>query len=223
MNKYITNITNYLKLPGYSFSYWVKNQYFHIFEMQPIGAIAKSGGRNKTHNNEKYVRCWWEIKKGDSNWRLYSNGGEYRKWYGNIQDVVNWSPKAIEFYESKGGLLNRDYWNVEGITWNDISKIHTGYRIKPKESIFSSVSPTLVFNDKKMDYAMLAFLNSKVAEWINAITNSTLHTLVGDVLTYPNLSKGMNLNSQVINCIELSKNDWDGFEVSSNFQKHPLI
>ena len=218
---------NFAKIPGAPVAYWVSDKAFNAFNAPVFGQRFFSGGRNKTHNNNLYVRNWWEIID-TGRWKKYSNGGDYRKWYGNDYDVVDWSDKARAFYASHGGLLKEEYWNCEAITWNDITSGPSSYRIKLYESAFSSVSPTIFNSDLSYDYTMLGFLNSTVCRWINEITNPTLHTLVGNILLLPDKLLSDTIDTSLINNlveqnIALSRADWDSFETSWDFKKHPLI
>ena len=219
---YEQNSDKFSKIPGSPVAYWVSNKGFKAFEASAFSERFVSGGRNKTHDNAKFVRCWWEISDRNR-WKPYSNGGEFRKWYGNNIDVVDWSESAKKNYASHGGLLQEKYWNVPAITWNEITSSVSSYRLKPVESKFSSVSPTLISKSGKYDYSMLAFLNSSVCAWMNKITNPTLHTLVGNILSLPD--KIVNVDNVDIakKAVEICKIDWDAFEQSWEFKKHPFI
>ncbi len=219
---YTAQQDNFSKIPGAPVAYWVSDAGYSCFDNSPFSKRFISGGRNKTHNNELYVRCWWEIANRER-WQSYSNGGEYRKWYGNNIDVVDWSETARKFYASHGGLLPKDYWNVPAITWNDITSGKSSYRIKPVDSKYSSVSPTLISKEGEYDYTMLAFLNSKVCEWMNTVTNPTLHTLVGNILLLPDRIVSIQEDAKADMAIKLCKADWDSYEISWDFQKHPLL
>ena len=213
---------NFAKIPGSPVAYWVSTDGLKAFCAKPFSERFISGGRNKTHNNEKYVRAWWEIS--DTNrWQGYSNGGEYRKWYGNNIDVVDWSESARENYEIHGGLLQSKYWNVPAITWNDITSGASSYRIKPEKSKFSSVSPTLISKDYRYDYTMLGFLNSVVCSWMNQITNPTIHTLVGNILQLPDKIENTDTTEISKSSVDLCRIDWDSFETSWDFTRHPFI
>lgn len=213
---------NFAKIPGSPVAYWVSTDGLKAFCAKPFSERFISGGRNKTHNNEKYVRAWWEIS--DTNrWQGYSNGGEYRKWYGNNIDVVDWSESARENYEIHGGLLQSKYWNVPAITWNDITSGASSYRIKPEKSKFSSVSPTLISKNYRYDYTMLGFLNSVVCSWMNQITNPTIHTLVGNILQLPDKIENTDTTEISKSSVDLCRIDWDSFETSWDFTRHPFI
>lgn len=213
---------NFAKIPGSPIAYWVSMKGFDAFSAPSFGHRFISGGRNKTHNNEKYVRLWWEIANRDK-WKAYSNGGEYRKWYGNNLDVIDWSETAREDYASHGGLIQEKYWCVPAITWNDITSGVSSFRIKPVESKFSSVSPTLISQTNDYDYTMLAFLNSVVCTWMNEITNPTLHTLVGNILLLPDKIQKVDVSDRAKLAIRLCQEDWDTFETSWDFEQHPIV
>lgn len=221
-NRFTAQQDNFSKIPGSPVAYWVTENGFRAFIADTFSERYESGGRNKTHNNEQYVRCWWEIEPTER-WQPYSNGGEYRKWYGNNIDVVDWSEQAREFYASHGGLLLEKYWNVEAITWNDITSGPSSYRFKPAIQKFSSCSPTLIAKDGKMHITTLAFLNSAVCAWMNKITNPTLHTLVGNILLLPDKTASIDVTAIGERCIKHSREDWDSFETSWDFQRHPLV
>lgn len=217
-----TKQDNFSKIPGSPIAYWVKK--INIFDFEKLGSIYKSGGRNKTHNNEIYVRKWWEISN-KAKWAPYANGGEYRKWYGNHFDVVDWSESAKRNYASHGGLYNPIFWGKEGICWNLITITKNGFRIKIANFHFSSGSPTIISNNKKQDYLRLGFLNTRIAEKLINIINPTINTTVGDIMTLPYKCPKENENrifEIVAQNIKYSQSDWDSFETSWDFQRHPL-
>ena len=217
-----TCAANFSKIPGSPIAYWVSKRGAMAFSAPSFSERFFSGGRNKTHDNNKYVRLWWEIVDKDK-WKPYSNGGEYRRWYGNNLDVVDWSESARDSYASHGGLIQEQYWEVPGLTWNDITSGISSYRIKPIESKFSSVSPTLISKNYDYDYTMLAFLNSVVCTWMNQITNPTMHTLVGNILLLPDKIQGIDVSDKAEIAVHFCKIDWDSYETSWDFKCHPLV
>ena len=148
---------NFSKIPGAPVAYWWKN--FAIFDLPTLDSYYESAGRNKTHNNELYVRNWWEIADA-LRWRPYANGGMFRRWAGNDLDLVDWSQSAKTFYASHGGLYNQKYCGVQGICWNLITSYKNGFRIKHADHHYSSGAPTIIANQAVNDFAVLAYLNS---------------------------------------------------------------
>ena len=218
---YKFNQSDFTDIPGNPVAYWIKN--IKNFTNNLMENIFFSGGRNKTHGDKKYVRYHWEVSNS-RNWRLYAKGGEYRKYYGNEYHVVNWTESARENYKFHGGLLNEKYWNKLGITWS-LTSSKASFRIKREPLIYSSASPT-IYNDLfDINYKALGFLNSCVASYYLDIFNPTLSTTVGDVLNLPYDEKSYpeNIDKIVKDNIGIAKTNWNSYEVSYEFKKHPLL
>ncbi|HOC92742.1 MAG TPA: BREX-1 system adenine-specific DNA-methyltransferase PglX [bacterium] len=211
------------KIPGSPIAYWVKGT--DLFKQTIIGDRFFSGGRNKTHGNEKYLRFFWEIQSGNNRWALYANGGDFRKYYGNETNVVDWSDSARAFYDSNGGLCNPKFWNREGITWSLITSAISSFRIKRDCVFYSSGSPT-IFNSKyKCDEKALAFLNSPIAYYYLKAINPTLNTTVNDVFALPYIPDKIDqlVVSNVERCLLISEIDWNSYETSCSFGIFPLF
>ena len=116
---YEQSTDDFSKIPGNPVAYWLRN--FKMFKFPNLSSMLQSGGRIKTHDNNLYVRNWWEVHEIGDRWVPYSNGGEYRKWYGDYLDVVDWSEKAREFYGNHSGLCKETFWFKEGLTWGAIT------------------------------------------------------------------------------------------------------
>lgn len=218
---YETDDANFLKIPGSPIAYWWRN--YSVFDLETIAEYYESAGRNKTHDNNKYVRKWWEIF--DTNrWQPYANGGLFRRWAGNDYDVVDWSTNAKDFYMSNGGLYNQKYNGVRGVCWNLITSYKNGFRIKIESHHYSSGAPTIIAQNKNYDFLILAFLNSVVATKMLEMLNPTLNTTVGDVLSLPLCLNNKEVIEEISSYSNiLSHQDWDSFETSWNFKNHPLV
>lgn len=222
--KYISTENNFAYIPGHRIAYWIDGK--KIFSHKLIGDFCESGGRNKTHNNELYVRNWWEIGKSKYEWRHYDNGGNSRKWYGNCLDIVNWSADAKTFYASHGGLLKDEICEKRGVSWNGISSSNYRFKIKRENFAFSSSSPTIIVN-ANIIYSIIAVLNSKVAPYILNAINPTLQLNVGEILGFPiaDLPEALlqHIDTTTKKCVEMVRVDWDSFEISWDFKRHPLL
>lgn len=221
-NLYTSSATNFSKIPGSPIAYWCGN--FNIFNFDTIKTYYDSGGRNKTHNNELYVRKWWEIANTER-WQPYDNGGDFRHWYGNNTDLVDWSVEAKQEYASHGGLYNQRFCGKRGICWNLITSYKNGFRIKVATHHYSSGAPTIISKkDENYDFYILAFLNSVVSTYILNMFNPTLNTTVGDVLQLPlKINNKEKVNEKVQKLLTVSQSDWDSFETSWDFKVHPLV
>ena len=218
---YEQSTDNFAKIPGSPVAYWWSD--FSIFDFDKIEKYYESAGRNKTHNNELYVRNWWEISD-TLRWQPYANGGPFRRWAGNDYDVVDWSDAAKENYASHGGLYNQKYCGKRGVCWNLITSYKNGFRLKHDSHHYSSGAPTIIARGENYDYLILAFLNSVVATELISMMNPTLNTTVNDVLGLPlSFEKEKVIEPISKDSVKESQEDWDAFETSWNFKKHPLV
>lgn len=223
-NRYYVSEENFEKIPGHRIAYWIDG--VRIFNHNNVEKYFESGGRNKTHNNELYVRLWWEIGNSKYRWKHYDNGGNSRKWFGNCLDVVNWSESAKVFYASHGGLLKDSVCEKSGISWNGISGGKYAFKLKREGFAFSSSSPTIVTNQIQNVYMVMGVLNSCVAPYILDAMNPTLQLNVGEILSFPIVEEtgcSEKITSMSKENIELTRDDWDNSEISWDFKKHPLV
>ncbi len=221
-NRFAAQQDNFSKIPGAPVAYWVtlNNDIFR----HTVGDYYASGGRNKTHNDAKYTRFHWEIIQDETKWKLYLNGGEYRQYYGNNIEVVLWTQSAQNEYKSHGGLLKQSSIDSTGVYWGKITSSTVGFMFKEKDWIFSSVAPTLLSKSDISGYCLLAYLNSKVGQYYLRIINPTMTTNAGDVQALPYIEPPTNTVEQIVKqCIVLSQEDWDSFETSWDFKRHPLV
>lgn len=188
--KFLVKTKQLQSIPGNIFAYWCGN--YGIFNNPHLEDYYISGGRNKTHNNELYVRSWWEVSDR-TRWQPYENGGQSRKWYGNHFDLVDWSLAARDFYASHGGLYNQAFCGIEGICWNLIGSTNNSFRLKSGAHHYSSGSPTIFQRDDSLNsFYVLGFLNCVVANDLLKMFNPTLNTTVSDVLSLPIIAGGGN-------------------------------
>ncbi|NCD43369.1 MAG: class I SAM-dependent DNA methyltransferase, partial [Bacteroidia bacterium] len=218
---YTANQKDFEKIPGSPIGYWLKNP--EVFDNERISEDFFSGGRNKTHNNIRFVRYFWETC-GGVNWEKYSNGGDFKRWYGNEIYILRWDDWSKNYYHMKGGLLNPCFLFKKGVTWNLITSAYNGFRLKVPEAIYSSGSPTIFNKNFEYDYFVLGFLNTKVAQVLLKMINPTLNTTVGDVLSLPIIRQcDVLIESFVQSSIELSREQWDSTESSWDFLQNELI
>lgn len=231
-HRYTAKQENFSKIPGSPVAYWVSENFVRAFENKKLYTYSISPSQNITGNNNKYVRKFWELKKekiGDKDsWIFYAKGGGYRKWWGNLTDIVNWTPEARYIYQHGDGkhasqIINRNYWYKKGITWGLITSALPSFRIMPEGATFDKGGSTIIVNESIYDFT-IGLLNSKVYLYVATILNPTLNFQVKDVCSMPILSNHKDkIDNLVKENIELSKKDWDSFETSWDFEGHPLI
>lgn len=204
-----------------------------ISENKSVRTVMQSDGQTKTGDNEKYLRMLWEVNRNDvgsegQHWCLHAKGGGYRKWYGNVDAVIDWSLEARIFYRKDHvARITPEYlWYKEGITWSLISGQHNSFRLLPETYTFNCAAPTVFFTDKKREYFVLGLLNTNFAQELLRKFNATINLTIDDIGSIPYCCTPdfeCNVVSTVTHCIELSKADWDSFETSWDFSKLSLI
>lgn len=231
-NRYTAQQENFTKIPGMPVAYWVSERFVSAFAKGiSIDSISKyTGSQNITANNEKYLRLIWEVcaNKIDFNkkWNFYIKGGEFRKWYGNIELVVDWSDNARSFYKTNAtsNLLADEYRFREGITYTELTSGVNSFRYLPPIAIFDKKGPCIV-DVLHRDYC-LAFFNTKVASNFFKVLNPTITLQVKDVKATPLIidEDKVSIVERITRvCVVEEKADWDSFETSWDFNKHPLI
>ena len=231
--RFDTTQENFEKIPGSPISYWVSEKFIENFN---IGELVDNlcdftGSQHKTADNERFLRNFWEVSVPEigenMKWVLYTKGGDFRKWYGNISLVIDWSEQAKKFYINNptSNMLSERYHFQEGITYTSLtSGSQNGFRYLPNKSIFDIKGPSLVRIQNL--YYLLALFNSKVAPLYLKTFNSTITLQVRDVKSLPiivdeNMIGEVDKKSKLN--VTITKEDWDSFETSLEFKYHPLI
>lgn len=231
---YRTNQTNFGKIPGSPIAYWASSRMIEDFSFPKIKNVSISPSQNVTGNNKKWTRLFWEVNSllisNKDHWIFYAKGGGYRKWYGNLTTVINWSREARLTYEKGDGkhasqIIPKKYWYKKGITWGLITSSLPSFREMPEGSTFDKGGSTIIVKLEKYKI-ILGLLNSNVFLKFASILNPTLNFQVRDIQNMPIISK-ISQDNQITELVNLtikaSQNDWNCFENSWNFHYDPLI
>ncbi len=229
-NRYNTDQSNFSKIPGLPIAYWVSRNLINAFSNKLFYDYTISDGQNKTGNNAKFVRYFWEVKNNcigkNKKWLFYAKGGGYRKWVGNLIDVVDWSLPTREFYKKDYvcRIIPEYLWYKKGITWGLITSSLPSFRILPEEATFDVGGSSIFFKDYTNYNYFLGLLNSKVFLDVVKMLNPTLNFQVKDIRSMPIIIEHeKKVNEIVENTVICSEKDWNSFEISWNFKKHPLL
>lgn len=223
---------DFSKIPGSPIAYWVNKRLFNIFEIGDlVGSKAKKGFT--TGDNEKFIRFWWEInshkfsKNKGNKWYPTQKGGEFRRWYGNFESVVNWENdgEEIKNFKFDNGKLrsvirNESYYGSSGVTWTDVSSGLLSMRYVPNGFIFNASGPT-IFSDKPLQ--ILASMNSKLISKYAEFLSPTLHFEVGQIQNYPILKTTDNIENNTNILVGLSEVNWNSYETSWDLTENPII
>lgn len=173
-------------VPGAPIAYDLNER--RVFARQNLGARFTSAGRLKTHDNARYVRYWWEVSAASGEkWRFLHNGGTRAAFYGNDEEVADWSIGAQRNYAEHGGMPKMEAMGRVGITWTLVGSATDSFRFRAANDLFSSGSPTIVCDRDEEAWAYLAALNSSAAGRLLEAINPTMNTVVGNVLSLPTL------------------------------------
>ena len=241
-----TSAANFSKIPGSPVAYWVSEKLLKAFDLgKSLGDLALARNGMKTGDNGRFLRIWWEIISNKINlqaensaqalsshakWFPYNKGGEFRKWYGNNDYVVNWENQGDEIFNcAKSDKRNVQDYPLElkfipSVSWSLVTSGQPAFRYKCYN--ISDIAGMSFFAQKPELLIYLAFCNSKIAFEMLKILAPTINFQAGDIGRLPILELG-NLNNTVVELveenIEISQQDWDADETSWDFKRHPLV
>ena len=243
---YYSRQENYEKIQGAPIAYWVSENIINAFDADKLlkDVVTASVGI-QTGDNEKFIHLWWEIKKEninygamsiedsyqDKKWFPYNKGGEYRKWYGNDATVIDWKNDGEDIIRNSQ-ITGHHYQQYAEelkfkplVTWSRISTGAPAFRIK-KYAYLSDMAGFSMFSSIIDLKFIVAFCNSVVAKKFLEFLAPTLNYMIGPVTSMPIKSFDKNkegILNEVNSAIKISKEDWDSFETSWDFKRHPLI
>lgn len=235
-NRYSANQDDFAKIPGAPVAYWVSNNVLKAFTSGKLYDVGKTRRGLQTGDKDKFIRFWYEpnlneiqlpksLKK--NKWAIMNNGGTARKWYGEILHAVLWENDGAAIKATGKAIIpSEELYFKECITWNRISVGKLNVKYQEHGIIQGDMSPFFITNDEKQLLYVLALMNSVVSESMVHTINPTITMPVGDIAKLP--VKIDRDNSPLIETIaqsniDMSKDDWDSFETSWDFKKHPLV
>ena len=248
---YIIDQNSLKDIPGNPFAYWASPKVINAFNIhKDLNTLAYARVGMFTGDNNRFLREWWEISSAKlschtlnnyssiecgKKWFGYNKGGGYKKWYGNLDLVVNYQNGGYDIFElSKQEKRNcqnypDEYKFREGITWTGMASDNISFRFLPNGCLFdSNKGPVIYTIEGGADLVyILAFLNTIVCNSIANVLNPTLSKQINDILNIPLANCDTALKQLVMNlaqdCVDISKQDWDAHETSWDFETNPLL
>ena len=227
------------KIPGSPIAYWVSDKVREIFEKnQKLGEIGEAKQGLATADNNRFLRLWNEVNynkigynilnsqealKSKKKWFPYNKGGEFRKWYGNQEYLVNWENDGYEIKNFKNAVVrNPSYYFKESISWGLITSAGSSFRYFPKGFVYDVSGMSYFLEKNQFNY--LGILNTKIYSDLTKIINPTINLQIGDILVLPATEiKNEKFNKLVQQNIDISKEEWDSRETSWDFEKLSLV
>lgn len=243
---------NFDKIPGMPIAYWISEKTRDIFSKKTLKDIASPCIGMRTGDNARFLREWYEVnyykigigylsatdaKNSRKKWFPYNKGGAFRRWYGNNELVVNWENDGTEIktetrrkYPMLGDNLswkisNEKFYFRRSITWSDTTSAAFSGRYSDCGALFD-VKGSSCFPEGNNIYYVIGLLNTKVTQEMIKILNPTITTQVGDMARIPTLidkARKSIIEEMSRKNVELAKEDWDSFDISWNFTRHPLV
>ncbi|AOY75380.1 BREX-1 system adenine-specific DNA-methyltransferase PglX [Clostridium formicaceticum] len=250
LNQYYNCQDNYKVIEDMPIAYSMSRDVKDIFnKYKPIDNFSVVTNGMFTCNNNYFLKMWYEVNRkkinlqcknteeainNDVKWYPYNKGGEFRKWYGNHEYVINYmndGREVREYRKDRGqsfSLPGQEYFFRESISWSFVSSSKFGVRYYPKGFIFDIAGSSVFANNTENIFFITAFLCSKIAFEFLLLENPTLNFQAGNVASLPlieniDVSEKMVINKLCKNNIEISKTNWDSYETSWNFKRHPLL
>ncbi len=218
------------QVPGSPIAYWLSKPALEAFQHGTLGDLFNTDGQNKTSDNDKYLRLLWEVNAQSvgrsKRWLICAKGGDFRKWYGNLEHLIDWSDSARTFYrkDHSARILAEKYWYHEGITWTDLTSASTAFRVLPEGTTFETKGPSLFPHEKRHSTVALAYLNSKMVRDLLKALNPTMSTKINEVRALPIIPKEISFPAGPTEAgIATAKSDWDAYETSWDFTTLPLL
>jgi type II restriction/modification system DNA methylase subunit YeeA len=241
--------SDFEKIPGSPIAYWISKQMTSLFaDCKPLGEFSDARVGLQTSDNNKFLRHWHEVRLDNigfdcgsreialetgARWFPCNKGGDYRKWYGNHNFVVNWHKDGEEVrnFRDESGLLisrpqNMDVYFQEAVSWSDITSSYNSFRYFPSGFINDATGHSAFGGDALWKMAICAYCNNKFVNIISKILNPTVHFHIGYFNKMPHPDKPKlrgELSIVARELIDLTKIDWDLFEISWNFLENCLI
>jgi hypothetical protein len=239
---------DFKKIPGSPIAYWASKSIYELFTKKSLRDIADTRLGMATADNNKFLRFWYEVEISKCNfssqsrdeaeesrkkWFPYQKGGDYRKWSGNLDYLVNWKGDGAEirnFVNKDTGKVRSHNYNLDfifkpGITWNALSSSKTSARFSDF-SLFDNAGSSMFMKKQSDLNVVLAYMNSKVVEKTIVFVSPTLNFQPGDIASLPiNITECLqnHLSPNVDSLINLSSSDWNTYETSWDFTENPLI
>lgn len=252
-DEYSTIPSKFLTLPDMQIAYWVSSKVIDLLSSEDcIANYGSALSGLSTSDNERFLRIWEEVSynnisfnydscestlDGKYKWVPHNKGGSFRRWYGNRDYVVNWrndgeeikiavvnNPTDPDTTSWSRRIFNWNKFFKQGISWSDVATGKLACRFIPAGAIFNATGPTFFANDRNNEKYLLALFNSNVFQVFLNLVCPGLHYNTGPISKLPVIfAKQEKITAHAESNIEISRKDWDSFEASWDFKKHPLL
>lgn len=238
--RYRADSKKFDSIPTSPIAYWASANVLELYKKDKLKELAKPCEGITTADNDRFLRLWTEVsfdnikfecinheesRVATEKWYPYNKGGEFRRWFGNNYYVINWENDGAELRNFKrASIRNSNYYFKEGITWSTISSGTLAMRYYGKGHLFDTKG-NMLYTDKENINLVLGFVNTKIVNYLLKFTSPTLDYRNGPLSNLPFIkpNDSEKIKNVVQENIEISKDDWDSYEISWNFMYHPFL
>lgn len=228
---FISMIDGFYCIPGNPIAYWLSEKAIVSFEAKKLENSYEARNGITTGQNDLFIRAWFEIVPDENKWFKCNKGGGFRKWYGNQEFVIEWQNDGEKMRnlrdengKTRATLRSIEYKFKPAITMSRIVSGCTSFRYIQEGFITEGASNNIYYSDNSDYFSLLGFLNSKVCDYILHIYNPTINVMPDDLRKLPIVvEKNERIERLVNENIEICKDDWDDYEKSWDFIRHPLV
>lgn len=239
--RFETSASTLAVIPGRPIVYWASQEMLRAFSVgTPLGEIAPAKQGLATADNERFLRQWFEVsadrsymrardredaKASGARWFPYNKGGQFRRWWGNQDYVVNWDGDGSEIWEfrPRSVIRNPDYYFQPSVSWSKVTAGAVAFRSYPRGFIFDVAGTSLYANSLSKNTEILALVNSSVALNVLSMIAPTVNFEVGQIATIPCIEPGNCSVTPIERLIEIFRADWDARETSWDFARPPYL
>ena len=237
-NRYAADQSNFSKIPGSPVAYWVSKNFIKCFDAKRVSFYGNALEGIKTGDNDRFLRLWFEpnftsvsllpLSPTDSiKWVFTTKGGEFRKWYGNIEYVMYWANNGREICSFSGSSFYQESnYHRAATTWTYLTSGKISFRLLGDGFFYNNKGPAVFCDSENIAILLTGLLNTNVANYIQRFINPTLTVLPGNIRNIPCIlpaNAKERISQTVVYCVDISKIDWNANETSWDFQHHPLL
>ncbi len=235
---YRRDAETFRQIPGAPIAYWASDGLFDAFEAGPLAKKVPVKKGLDTGDNDRFLRYWHEVDfskfgigydsarsflQSGSKWAPHDKGGDFRKWYGNNDWIINWGFDGMELKASSANLRSPQFYFQRAITWSALSSGRPGFRLSDQGALSNTAGSSMFPEEKDMS-SVLAYMNSSVVLKALELLAPTLNYSAGPVGSVPLMPDNIDRCPEISDmCVSISKGDWDSSETSWNFKRHPLV
>ena len=237
--QFFSSINKFTNIPNQIFAYWITEKTEKVFTNPRLSDLLPVKKGLDTGNNDKFLRYWFEVdfrkigigfltvkdfeSTNNFKWAPHDKGGMFKRYYGNKEWIIDFEDNGKSLRKSNANLRSPQFYFNKGITWGSLSSGKISFRLSDYGAISNTAGSTLFPKESSLLY-YLGFLNSKVTQFMVDILSPTLNYSAGPISMIPIITFNNKLIEEIIQeSINISKSDWDSFETSWDFKRHPLL